>query len=1025
MAPSPRQLLNEQGVRRISGFGVRVGSWNVGSIRRRGIEICEELRKRKVDVCCLQEVRFKGQGARFIGVKERRYKLWWAGTDSGTGGVGILIKEELCDKVVEVRRRNDRIMAVVMTFGKEILRMICAYGPQSGRPFTEKQQFYDDLAYEWNLCSSAEMVLGLGDFNCHVGKLIDGFEGIHGGYGFGVRNVEGRMLLEFCDEKDLCVANTWFKKKRKVTYSAGGNETEIDFVLVGKDCRKYLKDVKVIPGELQHGLVVADIDKRKLTGHVKRNKVLRRRLWKLKNIEVRNIFKHRVQDSVDMEAPDLWKSFKDGVLNACDELCGKRVLRREGGNTWWWNAEVKEAITRKKEAYRALCKNRSENNLATYKALKNKAKKIVASAMKKEAEREIDNLSRNPNNIFKFLKRMRKDGKDVEGGQCIRDERGKLGLSAIDRKRIWKEHMEKIMNEENNWDQVVNADMVEGPVERVSHAEIINAIKTMKTGKAAGPSEVNFEMIAASGEVGEKVMRELCQRVLDGKGMPDDWKTSMVVPIYKGKGDVLNCGSYRGVKLLEHGMKIVERVLEKRIRSIVELNEMQFGFMPGKGTVDALFLVRRLQEEYMQKDRKLYLCFVDLEKAFDRVPRKVVEWSLRVKGVPEVIVKAVMSLYEGATTRVRVGSAVSDKFSVKVGVHQGSVLSPLLFAIVMDVVTEDARNGTLHEILYADDLVLMGESMEDLQSKFSLWKATLESKGMKVNINKTKLMVSGTEGETSRSKIDPCGMCGKRVMANAILCIKCGHWIHRRCTKRKKLTVALAQSFVCGRCDCMRAGTVSTKEKLCDGVETVKGFCYLGDRLNASGGCEAAVTARARIGWLKFRECGEVLYGKRFSLRLKGKVYQSCVQSAMLYGSETWCLNEKEVAILRRTERAMLRAMCGVKLMDRKNSNELMAMLGLTVSIEMAAKTNALRWFGHVLRTEEDNPVKKALNFEVDGKRKKGRPKSTWKGKVKIGMQKACLKEEDAWDRNKWRKCLWLFKNEVNPATSVDGDTTG
>jgi len=106
--------------------------------------------------------------------------------------------------------------------------------------------------------------------------------------------------------------------------------------------------------------------------------------------------------------------------------------------------------------------------------------------------------------------------------------------------------------------------------------------------------------------------------------------------------------------------------------------EMQFGFMPEKGTVDVLFIVRRLKEEYSQKDKKLYMWFVDLEKAFDRIPRKVVEWSLRMKGVPEVIVKAVLSLCEGATTKVRVGSDFSDEFFVKVGVHQGSVLSSFL-----------------------------------------------------------------------------------------------------------------------------------------------------------------------------------------------------------------------------------------------------------------------------------------------------------------------------------------------------------
>ena len=130
------------------------------------------------------------------------------------------------------------------------------YGPQSGRPDTEKVRFYDEMANEWDLGSSSEIIFSLMDFNGRVEKCVKGFEGVHGENGIGKRK------LEFCDERELCVANAWFYKavKRKITYSDGGCETEIDFGLVGEQYRKYVRDVKVIPWELQHRLVDADQD---------------------------------------------------------------------------------------------------------------------------------------------------------------------------------------------------------------------------------------------------------------------------------------------------------------------------------------------------------------------------------------------------------------------------------------------------------------------------------------------------------------------------------------------------------------------------------------------------------------------------------------------------------------------------------------------------------------------------------------------------------------------------------------------
>jgi hypothetical protein len=114
-----------------------------------------------------------------------------------------------------------------------------------------------------------------------------------------------------------------------------------------------------------------------------------------------------------------------------------------------------------------------------------------------------------------------------------------------------------------------------------------------------------------------------------------------MVGVYKGKGDVPECGSNRGIKLLDQVMKVLERVTEKRVQDKVKSNYMQFGFTPGGGTIDAIFIVRQLQEKFLGKKQELWMAFVDLEKAFDKVPRETVWWALRTLGAEEWLVKVI------------------------------------------------------------------------------------------------------------------------------------------------------------------------------------------------------------------------------------------------------------------------------------------------------------------------------------------------------------------------------------------------
>ena len=101
-------------------------------------------------------------------------------------------------------------------------------------------------------------------------------------------------------------------------------------------------------------MVVVDLDKKVLKKAVRKERIIRRKIWKLNENQTRVRFEKRVKELVSTDAPDLWKTFRDGVLKACDELCGKNKSRRDQGDMWWWNEEVKDTITRKKAAFRAV-----------------------------------------------------------------------------------------------------------------------------------------------------------------------------------------------------------------------------------------------------------------------------------------------------------------------------------------------------------------------------------------------------------------------------------------------------------------------------------------------------------------------------------------------------------------------------------------------------------------------------------------------------------------------------------------------
>ena len=262
----------------------------------------------------------------------------------------------------------------------------------------------------------------------------------------------------------------------------------------------------------------------------------------------------------------------------------------------------------------------------------------------------------------------------------------------------------------------------------------------MKINKAAGTDELPIEVWKMLGDMGIDVLVKIFNAILIVDKMPEHWRHSILIPIYKEKGDIQECKNYMGIKLLQHTFKLWERVIDGRLRKIISIAEDQFGFVPKKGTTDAVFALRLLMEKYRESQSNLNMVFIDLEKAYDRVPREEIWRSLRMRNVPEAYVEVIQDMYSETTTSIRSEAGMGDRFTVKVGLHQGSALSPLLFIMLMDVISKKVKMDPPYGMLFADDIVLCNNTMEGLMESLDKWSEALEQRGLKVSRQKTQYM---------------------------------------------------------------------------------------------------------------------------------------------------------------------------------------------------------------------------------------------------------------------------------------------
>ena len=341
--------------------------------------------------------------------------------------------------------------------------------------------------------------------------------------------------------------------------------------------------------------------------------------------------------------------------------------------------------------------------------------------------------------------------------------------------------------------------------------------------------------------------------------------------------------------LLIKRILVWERIIEARLRDRVEVNKQQYSFMPGKETTDAMFTLRMLMEKYREGQTELHCVFVDLEKAYDRVPREELWYCMKKSGIVEKYVRLLQDMHEGSETVVRCAVGTTESFKVKVGLHQGSALSPFLFAVIMDRLTDEVRRKPPWTMLFADNIVICEETKEEVERRLECWRYALKRRGMKVCRSKTEYLCinGGNDDETVKME--------------------------------------------------------DTK------VPKVKEFKYLGSTVQENGSCEREVK-RVQAGWNGWRKVSGVICDRRLPARVKAKVYSSVIRPAMVYGLETVAVTKKQVEEMEVAEMKMLRFAMGVTRKD-KIRNDIRSTVKVE-QLGMKMREGRLRCYGHVMRRD-------------------------------------------------------------------------
>ena len=461
--------------------------------------------------------------------------------------------------------------------------------------------------------------------------------------------------------------------------------------------------------------------------------------------------------------------------------------------------------------------------------------------------------------------------------------------------------------------------------------------------------------------------------------MPQDMRDANIITLYKNKGDRSDCNNYRGISLLSTVGKTFARVVLNRLRLLAEriYPEAQCGFRAERSTIDMIFSLRQLQEKCREQRRPLYIAFIDLTKAFNLVSRSGLFTLLQRIGCPPKLLRIITSFHEDTQGTVQYDGSSSEPFRIKSGVKQGCVLAPTLFGILFSLLLRYALSQS-EEGIYIHT--------RSNGSLFNLARLRAKTKVRKVLIR--EMLFANDAALTAHTET------GLQELINCFsdACKEFGLAISTKKTKVLGQDVSSAPCISVGDCT----------------LDVVEDFIYLGSIISSSLNLDTELNSRiGKASSAMARLSKRAWDNSMLTIKTKITVYQTCVLTTLLYGSECWTLYSRQERRLNTFHLRCIRRILGISWQDHIPNKEVLARAGTTSMFALLTKRR-LRWLGHVTRMQDGRIPKDILFGELaTGSRPIGRPKLRYKDTCKQDLKAGGIAlsgiEAVAADRSAWK----------------------